>query len=102
MSDLTETILIGILTALVADGIKESGKLAWRHRRMIVGKLRGTPEDIVVYLQPMTLRAEAQPMHVTVSDKLGISDNALTTVSKGAPSLARRLEELVSWYLHVS
>ena len=41
-------------------------------------------------------------MHVTVSDKLGITDNVLTTVSKGAPSLARRFEELAAWYMHVS
>jgi hypothetical protein len=53
-------------------------------------------------MQPATLRAEAQSLHVTVSDKLRITDNSLATVSKGAPSLARRLEELVSWYLHVS
>ena len=41
-------------------------------------------------------------MHVTVSDKLGMTDNVLTTVSKGAPSLVRRLEELAAWYLRVS
>ena len=98
MSDLTETILTG----LAADAMWESGKWALKHRKMIAGKLNRTPEDVVVHLQPLTLRAEAQPLHVTVSDKLGITDNALTTVSKGGHSLARRLEELVSWYLHVS
>jgi hypothetical protein len=38
----------------------------------------------------------------TVSDNIGVTDNVIATVSKGTPPLARRLEELASWYLHVS
>ena len=92
----------GLLVEAIWTGIVGGAAWAWKHRRMSAGKLKRTPEDVVVPLQPLTLRAEAQPMHVTVSDKLGMTDNVLTTVSKGAPSLVRRLEELAAWYLRVS
>jgi hypothetical protein len=92
----------GLVENAIWAGIAFSAAWAWKHRRMSAGNLKRTPEDVVVPLQPLTLRAEAQQMHVTVSDKLGITDNVLTTVSKGAPSLARRFEELAAWYMHVS
>ena len=92
----------GFVENAIWAGVSFCAALEWKHRRMSAGNLERSPEDVVVHLQPLTLRAEAQPMQVTVSDKLGITDNVLTTVSKGAPSLARRLEELAAWYLHVS
>ncbi len=98
MTDLAESILTGILTGLAADAMWESGKWAWKHRRMIADKLRRTPEDIVIHVQPLTLSAEIQPARITVdkSVDLGWKDES------PAPSLARRLEDLAAWYLHVS
>jgi hypothetical protein len=96
---------------LIVAASWELAKWAWANRTQIADKLRRTPKDIVINLQPLTLRAEAQPIHVTVSDGLGISDS-VTTVQKDlnlrwrvespATPLARRLEELAAWYLNVS
>jgi hypothetical protein len=111
MTDLAETILTGILTGLAADALWESGKWAYKNRQTVVDKLKRTPNDIVINLQPLSLRAETLPIRVTVNDRLGISDS-FTTVRKDldlrwrveapTPSLARRLEDLVAWYLNVS
>jgi hypothetical protein len=124
MTDLAETLLTGILTGLAADALWESGKWAWKNRGDIRNRLGRIPKPITVAMNPANLAAKAHK--VTVSDTLGITDNALTTVSKdlelqwnvlstvgknlhlvwnveaATPSLARRLEDLAAWYLHVS
>ena len=98
MNDLAETVLTGILSGLAADILWDSGKWAWRNRQDIAVRLGRSPRDIVINLQPLTLRAEAQPINVTVGSERQI----LYNVEAPTPSLARRLEELGSWYLHVS
>jgi hypothetical protein len=98
MTDLAETILTGILTGLAADALWESGKWAWKHRQKFADKLRRTPEDIVINLQPLTLHAEVQPARITV----GSERRLLWNIEAPTQSLARRLEELATWYLHVS
>jgi hypothetical protein len=59
-------------------------------------------KSVTISMQPATLRADAQPLHVTVSDNIGITDSVIAALTKGTPSLARRLEELAFWYLRVS
>jgi hypothetical protein len=94
MSDVPDWLWQGL--AVWAAG--KSLEWAWIHRKVIADKLSRTPEDIVINLQPLTLRAEAQPVSVTV----GKSVDLRWKVEAPTPSLARRLEELASWYLHVS
>jgi len=81
-------------------GIAFSAGWAWKKREAIAQRLR-------------------RPHHITrtVTDKLGVTDTArdgggtltagtqaqiLYNVEAPTPSLARRLEDLVAWYLHVS
>jgi hypothetical protein len=59
-------------------------------------------KDVTISMQPATLRAEAQPLHVTVSDSLGITDSVMATLTKGTPSLADRLGKFLYWYVQVS
>jgi hypothetical protein len=77
---------------------------AWKHRRTIAEQLRKTPEDIVIQLQPLSVGVEAQPAIVTAEANLYATGNLDATgkVQAHKPSLARRLEELAAWYLHVS
>jgi hypothetical protein len=98
MNDVPDWLWQGIATNLLADGLVAAGWLAWKYREEIANKLRRTPEDIVINLQPLTLRAEPQPARITV----GKSVDLRWKVEAPTPSLARRLEELASWYLHVS
>jgi hypothetical protein len=79
--------------------VGKSLEWAWNHRKVIADKVSRTPEDIVINLQPLTLRAEAPPIRIAVTDKLDITDSV---TSKVTSSLASRLGELASWYLHVS
>ena len=95
MTDLAETILSGILTGLAADALWESGKWAWKHREAILSKL-----------------GKRQPVLLSGAIEGGSTFDGTLTVGKSVdlrwkveaptPSLARRLEELASWYLHVS
>jgi hypothetical protein len=111
MSDLTETILTGILTGLAADAMWESGKWAWKNRARIRSRLESSNP------QPVLLSGEADGSGgmegtLTVGKSVDVRWNVLQTVGKSVdlrwrvevptPSLAGRLEELASWYLHVS
>jgi hypothetical protein len=53
-----------------------------------------------ISMNPANLTAEATPVYVSASIQAKSSVKATATVEK--PSLARRLEELAAWYLHVS
>ena len=93
MSDLTETILTGILTGLAADAMWESGKWAWKNRANIRERVVGKP----------TLMAGTQAQILyDVRALAGTERQILYNVEAPTPSLARRLEDLVAWYLHVS
>jgi hypothetical protein len=87
---------------LAADAIWTSiafgAAWAYRHREVLADKLGRTPRDIVINAQPLTLHAEVPPARI----KVGKSVDLRWKVEASTPSLARRLEELASWYLHVS
>jgi hypothetical protein len=82
----------GLVVWLAAKGLE----WAWNHREEVAAKLRQTPEDIVINLQPISLHAEAQ--RITVQKDLDLR----WRVQAPTPSLARRLEELAAWYFHIS
>ncbi len=85
---------------------------AWKYRSYLADKLKSKPQDIIVHAQPLTLRAEARPALITVGSErtaswdelasVGSERTILWNVEAPTPSLARRLEELAAWYLHVS
>jgi len=89
MSDLTETILTG----LAADAVWESGKWAWKNRANIRERVVGKPT--------LTAGTHAQILY-DVRALAGTERQILYNVEAPTPSLARRLEDLVAWYLHVS
>jgi len=94
---LPELAEIAAALAIVHYTIKAT-KWTWNHRKDFADKLGRTPKDIVINAQPLTLHAEVPPVHITVASERQI----LYNVEAPTPSLARRLEELASWYLHVS
>ena len=115
MNDVPDWLWKGLAVAATWQVFWETGKWAWNHREEIAQRLR----------PPRTIR-------VTVTDRLELTDTASVQTLTGAgnlqvirpysgfptvqagrptlrvqdkastPSLARRLEELASWYLHVS
>jgi hypothetical protein len=97
VTDLAETILTGILTGLAADALWESGKWAWIHREAILDALKTMNREPVLLSGTMAAEGSFEGK-LTVSNRQGSSWN----VEAPTPSLARRLEELASWYLHVS
>jgi hypothetical protein len=96
MGDLTETILIGVVSGLTADALWESGKWAWKNREGIRSRIERIPKPITVPMNPANLRAEAKTVTVSALADLRWK------VESPAPSLARRLEDFAAWYLHVS
>jgi hypothetical protein len=104
ISDLTETVVRGLLTGLAADALWEGDKWAWNHREEIMQTLRRQPmvKQASGVIQG-TSSVTAYPIRITVTDNLGITDNATSAHVEGPTrSLARRLEDLASWYLYVS
>jgi hypothetical protein len=93
MSDLTETILTGILTGLAADAVWESGKWAWKNRADIRERVVGKPT--------LTAGSQRQILY-DVRANVGSERQILYDVEAPKPSLVRRLEDLAAWYLHVS
>ena len=93
MSDLTETILTGILTGLAADALWESGKWAWKNKADIRERVIGKPT--------LTAGTQAQILY-DVRGLAGTERQIVYNVEAAKPSLARRLEDLAAWYLHVS
>lgn len=85
---------------------------AWKYRKVIMNALGLKPERRVINLKPLILHAKAQPVLLSGTMEGGSSLDGTLTVGKSVdlrwnietptPSLARRLEELASWYLHVS
>lgn len=84
---------------------------AWKYREAIATKLRRSiPQTLHVYGIPsqqsigeptITAGASAQ-LNWSVRGLAGKSIDLRWNVESPTPSLARRLEELAAWYLHVS
>lgn len=103
MNEVPDWLWQGIATNLLADGLVAAGWLAWKYRAKIIDTLDLTPEDIVVSMQPATLRAKGQPILLSAVSAGRSSSSATGTLTVVCQhSLARRLGELASWYLHVS
>jgi len=81
-----------------------SAAWAWKNRESIRHRLERNPKPITISMSPAKLTAEAQPVFVSATIHTQSTVRATATVekSRGTAPLARRLEELVSWYLHVS
>jgi hypothetical protein len=94
--DIATVITIASGSATIAHYTIKATKWVWTHRKDFADNLRRTPSDIVVNLQPISLHAEAQ--RLTVHKDLDLR----WRVKAPTPSLARRLEDLVAWYLNVS
>jgi|SRR5215211_3212997 len=87
-----------IVSDLLADGLKAAaiGLLAWLYRKLMLMQRK----PVTISMKPANLTAEATPVLVSATIQGRSTVRATATVEK--TSLARRLEELVSWYLHVS
>ena len=87
-----------IVSDLLADGLKAAaiGLLAWIYRKLMLMQRK----PVTISMNPANLKAEGQPVYVSASIQAKSTVKATATVVK--PSLARRLEELAAWYLHVS
>jgi hypothetical protein len=104
MTDLPETILTGILTGLAADALWESGKWAWKNRNVLYRKQvlasatmegKGTVGATGRVVKDADLRWK-------VHSRLSKDADLRWRVEAPTPSLARRLEDVAVWYLHVS
>jgi hypothetical protein len=111
MSDVPDWLWQGIAANLLADGLVAVALLAWKYREQIAQRIRtNSPQTIRIYGIPSE-EAVGEPT-LTAGTTLDARWNVLQTVGKSVdlrwnveaptPSLARRLEELASWYLHVS
>lgn len=97
---------------LVVAASWEAAKWVWKNREEIASKLSRTPEDIVINAQPLALHAELRPArlavvsqrHSSYAIRVGEESTRRSSyrIEAPTPSLARRLEELAAWYLHVS
>jgi hypothetical protein len=87
-----------IVSEFLADGLKVAaiGLLAWIYRKLMLMQRK----PVTISMKPANLTAEGQPVYVSASIQAKSTVKATATVVK--PSLARRLEELAAWYLHVS
>jgi hypothetical protein len=87
-----------IVSDLLADALKAAaiGLLAWIYRKLMLMQRK----PVTISMNPANLTAEGQPVYVSASIQAKSTVKATATVIK--PSLARRLEELAAWYLHVS
>ena len=84
-----------IVSDLLADGFKAAaiGLLAWMYRRL--NTIRTPPKPT------LTAGTQAQILY-DVRGLAGTERHILYNVEAVKPSLARRLEDLAAWYLHVS
>jgi hypothetical protein len=104
MNDVPDWLWQGIATNLLTDSVVAAAWLAWKYREAIAQKLSRQPvvKQASILIQSSST-VTVHPTKITVADRLGITDNVNTTiVEEPSHSLARRLEELASWYLHVS
>lgn len=111
-----EAIIVGTAVAigggLAKDVISHALKWTWNHREQIMQKLRTElPQNTVVQLvgvpsdelvgSLVAVSSERTAMW-DVRANVGSERTASWNVKAPTPSPARRLEELASWYLHVS
>ncbi len=88
-----------------------AGAYAWKRRHVIAEKLRkpipqtlhvyGIPSQETVGEPTLTVGSEITTSWDVLAS-VGSERTALWNVEAPTPSLARRLEELAAWYLHVS
>jgi hypothetical protein len=119
MNHVTDWLLWqGIATTLLADGLVTAGWLVWKYRQEIAQRLRPPRTVRVTVTDKLGLTDSASVQTLTGGGTLTVGkslqsswnvrapvSSSLTTgwnVEAPTPSLARRLEELASWYLHVS
>ncbi len=99
MNEVPDWLWQGIATNLLADGLVAAVLLAWKYRETIAQTLSRQP---VVKEAPVLIQGSssvtARPTKITVGSERQI----LYDIEAPTPSLSRRLEELASWYLHVS
>jgi hypothetical protein len=103
MMDVPDWLRQNIATNLLTEGLIAALLLAWKYREWIRHRLEPN-RDITISMNPANLTAEATPvlLSATIQGKSTVEATATVEKSRGTPSLARRLEELVSWFLHVS
>jgi len=83
-------------------GIAFSAAWAWKNRQGIRHRLKPN-RDVTISMNPAILTAEGQKLTpVLLSGTIQGKSTVKGTLTVEKPSLARRLEELASWYLHVS
>ena len=82
-------------------GIAFSAAWAWKNRERIHHRLECNGKTVTISMNPANLTAEATPVLVSATIQAKSTVKATATV-ENIPSLARRLEELAAWYLHVS
>jgi hypothetical protein len=98
MNDVPDWLWQGIATNLLADSLVAAGWLAWKYRGAIAQTLSRQPvvKNSAAHLK-MSFSLSGHPVKVTVaSERLSLYD-----IEAPTPSLARRLEDLAAWYLHV-
>jgi len=91
----------GLVEDAVWWGIAFSAAWAWKNRERIRHRLGRNPKTIIISMNPANLTAEATPVLMSATIQAMSTAKATATV-KNTSSLARRLEELAAWYLHVS
>ena len=108
MMDIPDWFWQGVVTNIVADAFGLAVWLAYRNRE----HLRDRLGDFTASMTPASLNAEGRTVYISAMGEGTSSAHATITVGTDAdlrwnveaptPSLARRLEELAAWYLHVS
>ncbi len=113
------SVAAGCTVLLLAKITKDASQWAWNHREEIVDKMRRVKSRTVQTVQGGFTPLEGQSFGATatvgtltvtsevtalwdVHANVGSERTASWNVEAPTPSLARRLEELASWYMHVS
>jgi ketosteroid isomerase-like protein len=91
----------GLVEDAVWWGIAFSAAWAWKNRERIRHRLERNRKTVTISMNPANLTAEATPVLVSAAIQAKSTVKATATV-ENTPSLARQLEELAAWYLHVS
>jgi hypothetical protein len=91
-----------VISDFFTEGLGLALWLAWKYRKQLADKLRrSTPQPVVLSAQGIATprsRSSASGTLTVSKDCMDLRGN----VEAPTPSLTRRLEELASWYLHVS
>jgi len=91
----------GLVEDAVWWGIAFSAAWSWKNRERIRHRLERNRKTVTISMNPANFTAEATPVLVSATIQSKSTVKATATV-ESTPSLARRLEELAAWYLHVS